>query len=190
MSDALGRRTPYGLIVSLCLNFFLIGLIVAAVAFARWRGVPLSAIGAPGLAGGGAGMSPMAVMDVLPPAGQQKFCRVMFKHAAEARQWTQRGAEGRRQMFQALRQAPADIEAFKAGAAAIAESQRGLITIREKVIIETAEQLSAEELSALAEAAISRAVGRRRGVQDAASVPEGDNIGLARRCRAIGVTPF
>lgn len=190
MPDALGRRTPYGLIVSLCLNFFLIGLIVAAIAFARWRGVPLSAIGAPGLAGGGGGMSPMAVMDVLPTEGQQKFCRVMFKHAAEARQWTQRGAEGRRQMFQALRQSPADLAAFKAGAAAIAESQRGLISIREKVVIETAEQLSPDELNALAQAAISRALGRRRGAPDAVGSPDGDNIGLARRCRSVGVTPF
>lgn len=190
MSDAAGRRTPYGLIISLCLNFFLIGLIVAVVAFARMRGVPLAAIGAPGLAGGGPGLSPNAVMDALPVAGQQTFCRVLFKHAGEARRWTQRGAEGRRQMFQALRQSPANMPAFKAGAAAVAESQRGLISIREKIIIETAEQLSAEELNALADAAISRAVGRRRGATDATDASEGGNIGLARRCRAAGVAPF
>lgn len=189
MTEGAGRRTPYGLIVSLCLNFFLIGLIVAGLVIARMRGGTLAELRAPGMGGPGA-MSPMAVLDALPLAGQQKFCRVLFKYAPEARQWAKRGAEGRRMMFEALRQTPFDNAGFKSGASVVAEAQRGFVTMREKVVIETAEQLSAEEIETLAQAAVRRASGRRRGVEGAGETQDGEGLGLARRCRSLGVTPL
>lgn len=152
MSDATPapRRSRFWLIVSLCLNFFLIGLIVAGLVVARNRMIA-------GAVGGGQGnLPPEVIVQLLPPSGAAKMCKIVAANTEAFRKLGSDLLAARREVFRAFRAEPFDGPTFKAAVDRVTSVQIGLVQLRQAVGVQVTEQLDASERRELARKLVQR----------------------------------
>lgn len=154
MSDAptreRGRWSPW-FIVSLCLNFFLIGVIVTGLVVARNRMINSAMTG-----GGGGGLAPEVVLQMLPRSGAVKMCDALASRIETFRRLGQAGVDARRDVFRAFRAEPFDQAGFQAALARQTEAQVAMLKEREATIADVVERLTPEERKAFSREIIRR----------------------------------
>src|SRR6185436_2537063 len=108
MSDApqAPRRSRVWLIVSLCLNVFLIGLIAAGLVVARNRMIA-------GAVRGEGTLAPEVVLQLLPPSGAVKMCAILTDNTGAFVKLGRDLVASRRDIFKAFRGEPLDSVALK-----------------------------------------------------------------------------
>jgi uncharacterized membrane protein len=169
------RRSRFWLIVSLCLNFFLIGLVVAGIVVARNRMIA-------GAVGGGEGNLPEVIVQLLPPSGAVKMCRVIAANTEAFRKLGRDLIDARRDVFRAFRADPFDAAVFKRAVDRTTVVQISLVQLRQSVGVQVTEQLDASERRELARKLVQRFFsGARRDEQRHAS--------LRDACAAAGTAP-
>jgi Spy/CpxP family protein refolding chaperone len=135
------RRGPSViLIVSLCVNAALIGLI----AITLLRGFP-----PPPHDQKGAGLSPMALMHMV-PAEQDKIQAIMDKHHAAIRELRQRSLQARGELFGRLSASEFDRAAFEKALADVQAADTALETETMKTTAESIEALTPAERASVA----------------------------------------
>ncbi|MBP6012660.1 MAG: periplasmic heavy metal sensor [Alphaproteobacteria bacterium] len=143
MSDAPARergRWSLWFIVSLCLNFFLIGVIVTGLVVARNRMIHGAMTG-----GGGGGLAPEVVLQMLPRSGAVKMCDALAGRIETYRRLGRAAIDARREVFRAFRAEPFDQAGFRAALARQTEAQVATLKEREATIAEVVERLTPEE---------------------------------------------
>ena len=133
-----GRWSPW-FIASLCLNFFLIGLIVMGLVVARKRLINGT------MGGGGVGLPPQAVLQMLPPSGAAKMCDVLAGRVEAFRRYGRDVAAARRELFRIFRTEPFDAAVFRRALTRLTEAQIATLREREAAIADVIERLSPEE---------------------------------------------
>ena len=174
MSDApqAPRRSRVWLIVSLCLNFFLIGLIAAGLIVARNRVIA-------GAVRGEGSLPPEVVLQLLPPSGAVKMCAIM---SANVDAFTKIGGElvaARREIFKAFRAEPFDSTALKSAFDRATAAQVTLVQLRERLALELSERLSTDERQELSRKLVRRFFSGGRGERI-------DRPSLRELCAAAG----
>ncbi|HWA89283.1 MAG TPA: periplasmic heavy metal sensor [Rhizomicrobium sp.] len=135
------RRGPSVLlIVSLCVNAALIGLI--AIAFLR--GFPH-----PPREPKGAGLSPMALMRMV-PAEEDKIAAIMDKHRAAIRELRQHALQARAELFGRISAAEFDRAAFEKALADVQAADTALESETMKATAESLEALTPAERESVA----------------------------------------
>lgn len=133
------RRSRVWLIVSLCLNFFLIGLIVAGLVVARNRMI------AGALRGGDGSLAPEVVLQLLPPSGAVKMCDVINANTDAFRKLGRDLVDARREVFRAFRAEPFDLRGFKSALDLATSAQVALVQLRQSLALQVTEKLNANE---------------------------------------------
>ncbi len=133
------RRSSVWLIVSLCVNFFLIGLIVAGLLVARGRMI------ANAIRGGEGALAPEEVLQLLPPSGATKMCDVVAANTEAFRKLGRELVDARRDLFRAFRAEPFDAAAFKSALDRATAAQVALIQLRQGIALQVTEKLDATE---------------------------------------------
>jgi len=170
------QRSRFWLIASLCLNFFLIGLIVAGLVVARARMIA-------GAASGGEGnLPPEVIVQLLPPSGAAKMCAVIGANTESFRSLGRALVDARREVFRAFRAEPFDGAAFKAALERATSAQIALVQLRQNIALQVTEKLDASERQELSRKLVQRffSGGRRE---------RAEHRGLRELCAASGVTP-
>jgi Spy/CpxP family protein refolding chaperone len=139
--DSVRRGPSVLLIVSLCLNAALIGLI--AIAF--FRGYP-----PPQREPKGAGLSPMALIRMA-PAEETKIRAIMDRHHAAVRELRQRSLQARSELFGQLAAAEFDRTQFERALADVQTADTALESETMKVTAESLEVLTPAERQSVAE---------------------------------------
>lgn len=132
-----GRWSPW-FIASLCFNFFLIGVIVMGLVVARNRMINNSM-------GGGGGLPPQAVLQMLPASGAVKMCDVLASRVENFRRYGRDVAAARRDLFRVFRTEPYDSAALRAALTRLTDAQVATLKEREAVIADVVDRLSPEE---------------------------------------------
>lgn len=166
------RRSGFWLVASLCLNFFLIGVIVMGLIVARNR----AAMG--GTGGGGGGLPPEVVLQMLPSSGAVKMCNAIGARLESFKRMGREIVEARRAMFQVFRAEPFDTAAFTAALQRVTASQVAILREREATIAEVVAQLSPGERRHF-----TRQITRRFWSWTKAPQPRGS---LAATCKSLG----
>lgn len=151
MSDASaqrGRRWNVWLIASLCLNLFLIGVIVMGLIVARNRAAFMAA--------GGGGMRPEIVIQMLPLSGALKMCTVIDRRTPAFRRLGRDLVEARNAMFKLFRAEPFDQSAFRQSLSRITAAEGAVAAEREATVAELVAQLTPEERAHFANEATRR----------------------------------
>lgn len=142
MSDAPAperRRSSFWLIASLCLNFFLIGVIVTGLIVARNRMA--------GGVGGGGALPPEVVLQMLPPSGAVKMCGVISGRMNNFRALGRNLVDARRGVFKLFRAEPFDAAAFSASLKKLTAAQVALLQEREATVADVVVRLTPDERS-------------------------------------------
>jgi uncharacterized membrane protein len=140
MSDARApRRWSFWLVASLCLNFFLIGVVVTGLLVARNRMIA-GAIG-----GAGGALPPEVVLQMLPQSGAVKMCNVLTARLENFRRLGRDVIDKRRAMFKAFRSEPFDAAAFRTALGSATDAQIAVAHEREAAINDVVAQLTPEE---------------------------------------------
>lgn len=134
-----GRWSPW-FIASLCLNFFLIGVIATGLLVARNRMIN----GAMG-GGGGGTLPPEVVLQMLPPSGAVKMCDALASRIETFRKAGRASVDARRDLFKVFRAEPFDAAAFRAALAHLTETQIAMLKEREATIADVVERLTPDE---------------------------------------------
>jgi uncharacterized membrane protein len=177
MSDTITprpRRWRFGLIASLCLNVFLIGAIVMGLVVARNR-MAFTA------AGGGGGLRPEIVLQLLPQSGARKMCDVLAGRMANFRRLGEEIVAARREMFRAFGAEPYDDAAFRRTLTRVAAAEVALVREREATVAELIPRLTAEERKHFVAEVRRRFLSLRK-----TPPPRRD---LAAACKEIGASP-
>src|SRR6185436_19207419 len=95
------RRRSFWLIASLCLNFFLIGVIVTGLLVARNRMIANAMTG-----NAAGGLPPEMVLDMLPRSGAIKMCDVLAGRVENFRRLGRDAIDARRDVFKVFRAEP------------------------------------------------------------------------------------
>ena len=158
MSDApqVPRRSRVWLIISLCLNFFLIGLIVAGLVVARNRMVA-------GAVRGEGSLPPEVILQLLPPSGAVKMCEVVNANIPAFAKLGRDLLETRREVFKAFRADPFDPSALKTAVDHATAAQVALVQLRQAVALQVAEKLDAGERQDLSRKLVRRFFNGGRG---------------------------
>jgi len=140
MSGPARERRGWGvwLVVSLCINFFLIGVIVMGLIVARNRA-------AMGAGGGGGGLPPEVVLQMLPPSGAVKMCNAIGGRLETFKRLGREIAEARRAMFQIFRADSFDPPAFNAALARVTAAQVAILREREATVADVVAKLTPDE---------------------------------------------
>lgn len=176
MNDVQPRRWSLWLIASLCLNLFLIGLVVVGLVVARKRMIASEVSGAGGL-------PPEVVLEMLPPSGQVKMCNVLAGRAGAYGRIGAEIADARRDMFRAFRAEPFDAAAFTAAQNRLTEAQVALLRERAASSAAVTAQLTAEERKHFADR-----IGRRLTNPERPQPPRRVMGALREACAQLGVT--
>lgn len=142
MSDAPHReprRWGFWFIASLCLNFFLIGVVVTGLLVARNRMI------AGAISGGGGGLAPETVLQMLPPSGAVKMCDVLASRVEDFRKLGRETVDARRAVFKIFRTEPFDPGTFRQALARLTASQVAVLQAREAAIAEVVARLDPDE---------------------------------------------
>ncbi|MBI1209887.1 MAG: periplasmic heavy metal sensor [Alphaproteobacteria bacterium] len=150
------RRSRVWLIVSLCLNLFLIGLIVAGLVVARNRMIASAVRGDDSL-------PPEVMLQLLPPTGAVKMCNVMSANVAAFVRLGRDLVDARRNIFKAFRAEPFDRGAFKTALGQATAAQVALVQLRQSVALEIAEKLDPAERQELSRKLVRRFFRGARG---------------------------
>lgn len=175
MSDApqAPRRSSAWLIVSLCLNFFLIGAIVAGLIVARNRMI------AGAVQGGEGGLPPEVVLQLLPPSGAAKMCDAISANTEAFRKLGRDLVDARRDLFRAFRTEPFDAAAFKSALDRATAAQIALVQLRQTIALQVTEKLDATERQELSRKLVQRFFGGARQVR-------ADHPSLRTLCASLG----
>jgi len=133
------RRWSYWLIASLCLNFFLIGVVVTGLVVARNRMI------AGAMSGGGGGLPPEMVLQMLPRSGAVKMCDVLAGRVENFRKLGRETVDARRAMFKIFRAEPFDTGAFRSALTRLTSAQVAVLQERDASIADVVARLSPEE---------------------------------------------
>jgi uncharacterized membrane protein len=159
MSDAVRepRRWSFWFVASLCLNFFLIGVIVMGLIVARNRSIAAAV-------GGGAagGMRPEVVLQLLPRSGAVKMCNVLSERMSEFRKLGSEVVDARRAMFKLFRTEPFDEGAFRQAMARIAAAEIAVVREREATAAALVVRLTPEERQHFSRAVVRRLLSLRK----------------------------
>lgn len=131
------RRWGFWFVASLCLNFFLIGVIVMGLIVARNR----AALG--GLGGGG--LRPEVVLQMLPQSGGVKMCEVLRTRLPDFRRLGRDVVEARRAMFRSFRADPFDQASFREALGRLTSAEVAVVREREATIADVVARLTLEE---------------------------------------------
>src|ERR1700682_2964215 len=129
------RRSSVWLVVSLGLNFFLIGLIVAGLFVPRGRMI------ASAVRGGEGALAPEEVLQLLPPSGAAKMCDVIAANTEAFRKLGRDLIDARRELFRAFRAEPFDAAGFKSALDRATAAQVALIQLRQNIALQVTEKL-------------------------------------------------
>ena len=143
------RRRGYWLIASLCLNFFLIGVVVTGLVVARNRMMA-------GAMNGGGGLQPAAVLEMLPPSGAAKMCGVLSARLDKFRALGRETVDARRAVFKTFRTEPYDAAAFQAALARLTAAQAAALQERAASTAEVVAHLTAEERKYFSRSVVQR----------------------------------
>lgn len=167
------RRWSVWLIVSLCLNVFLIGAIVAGLVVARGRMIAGAIRGSEG------NLPPEVVVQLLPPSGAVKMCDAIAANTEAFRELGRNLVDARRDLFRAFRGVPFDAAAFKSALDRATVAQVALIQLRQSIALQVTEKLAAVERQELSRKLVQRffAGGRR---------DRADHPSLRTLCAAAG----
>jgi len=173
MSDApqVPRRSRVWLIISLCVNVFLIGLIAAGLVVARNRMIAGAVRGE--------SLPPEVLLQLLPPSGAVKMCAIL---SANTNAFAKLGGElvdSRRAIFKAFRAEPFDSGALKSAFDRATSAQIALVQLRQQLALELSEKLSADERQELSRKLIRRFFTGGRGERI-------DRPSLRELCAAAG----
>ena len=175
MTDAAQAGPPrrFWLIVSLCLNFFLIGAIVAGLIVARNRMIAGAIRGAEG------SLAPEVVLQLLPPSGAVKMCNVVNANTDAFRKLGRDLVDARRDLFRAFRSEPYDAAAFKSALDRTTAAQIALVQLRQSIALQVTGELDAPERQELSRKLVQRffAGGRNQ---------PGERQSLRALCAAVG----
>jgi len=181
MSDAPTReprRWSFWLIGSLCLNVFLIGVIVMGLIVARNR------IAAGAMGGGQGGLRPDVVLQMLPQSGALKMCDALAARVPEFRKLGQDVVEARRAMFRVFRAEPFDEASFRAALAHVTEADIAVARAREATIADVVARLTPDERKHFTRQVAQRMLSLTRPTQGARSTR--DAAAIAAVCKDIG----
>jgi uncharacterized membrane protein len=169
------RRWSFWLIASLCLNFFLIGLVVMGLIVARNRTI------AAAVTGGTGAFSPAAIVQMLPRSGALKMCEVVAAKTPAFRDLGRALIDARRAMFKTFRAEPFDEGAFRAALARVTEADVAITRAREASVAEIVAKLTPEERKHFTRQVVQRflSVKRPRALRNEAGA-------LAAVCRELG----
>src|SRR5262245_3148638 len=168
MSDATQapRRSRFWLVASLCLNFFLIGLIVAGLVVARNRMIA-------GAVQGEGNLPPEVIVRLLPPSGAVKMCTAISANTQTFIKLGRDLVDARRDVFNAFRAQPFNEVAFKAAVDRATAAQVTLVQLRQSIATEVTLQLSNDERQELSRKLVRRFfTGGRREPVDPRSLRE------------------
>ena len=132
------RRRGYWLIASLCLNFFLIGVVVTGLVVARNRMIAAAM-------NGGGGLAPEAVLEMLPQSGAAKMCDVLAARLDKFRALGRETVDARRAVFKVFRTEPYDGAAFQTALARLTAAQAAALQERAATTAEVVARLTSEE---------------------------------------------
>lgn len=156
MTDAPApRRSSFWLIASLCLNFFLIGVIVTGLLVARNRMIANAVQGE-----GGGGLAPEIVLQMLPRSGALKMCGVLDANTEAFKRLGRDLVDARREMFSNFRADPFDAAAFKTSLDRLTRAQIALVELRQTLIADVTSKLDAQERAEFSRRAVRRFFGR------------------------------
>lgn len=178
MSEAAARpprRWSLWLIASLCLNVFLIGVIVMGLVVARNR------IAAGAMGGAGGGLRPDVVLQLLPQSGALKMCDALARRMPEFRKLGQDVVQARREMYGLFRAEPFDNAAFRAALARVTEADIAIVRAREATAADVVARLTSDERAHFARQVAQRMLSLARPQQ----VPR-DGAAVAVICKEIG----
>jgi hypothetical protein len=160
------------LVASLCLNFFLMGLIVAGLVVARNRMIA-------GAVRDSGSLPPEVIVQLLPPSGAAKMCAVMDANGAAFAKLGRELVEARRQVFKAFRAEPFDPTAFKIALDLATAAQVALVQLRQSIALQVTEKLDAGERQDLSRKLVRRFFSGGRGERL-------DHPTLRQMCAAAG----
>jgi uncharacterized membrane protein len=170
------RRWNFWLIASLCLNFFLIGVVVTGLVVARNRMIA-------GAMGEGGGLPPEMVLQMLPRSGAVKMCDVIAGRIESFRKLGREVVDARRAMFKLFRAEPFDANAFRASLTRLTAAQVAVLQERQASIADVVVQLTPEERKHFTRKVVQRflSLSKAQGPQQGAGR-------MAELCRSIGAT--
>ena len=151
------RRWSFWFIASLCLNFFLIGVIVMGLIVARNRSIAAAVSG-----GAAGGMRPEVVLQLLPRSGALKMCELLGARMQAFRGLGREVVDARRAMFKIFRTEPFDEAAFRAAIARISAAEIAVVREREAVAAELAVRLTPEERKHFSRQVVQRFLSLRK----------------------------
>jgi uncharacterized membrane protein len=168
------RRWGYWLIASLCLNFFLIGVVVTGLVVARNRMI------AGAMSGGGGGLPPEMVLQMLPQSGAVKMCDVLAGRIENFRKLGRETVDARRAVFKIFRAEPFDAIAFGSSLKRLTAAQVAVLQEREASIADVVARLTPEERKQFTRKIVQRFL--------SLSKPSGPKQGgrIAEICRSVG----
>ncbi len=179
MSDIVSqppRRRSFWLIASLCVNFFLIGVIVTGLLVARNRMIAGAMTGA-----GGGGLPPDVVLEMLPRSGAIKMCDVLAARVENFRRLGRENVDARRGVFTIFRTEPFDDPAFRAALARMTAAQVAILQERQAAIADVVAKLTPEERKHFTRKIVQRFLSLAK--------PPGQGRepgGIAEMCESIG----
>ena len=168
------RRWSWWLSASLCLNLFLVGVVVMGLIVARNRAA---------LSGVGGGLRPEVVLQMLPPSGAVKMCKALATRMQTFRRLGRDVADARRAMFQKFRGEPFDEAAFRASLSRITAAEAAVAAEREAIVAEVVLQLTQDERNHFAREATARFLSPVRPKRTPREPGQ-----LVKMCRELGVT--
>ena len=180
MSDAAQtpRRSSIWLILSLCLNFCLIGAMVAGLIVARNRMI------AGAVQGGEGTLPPEVMLRMLPPSGSAKMCDVISANTEAFRRLGRELVDARRDVFRAFRGDPFDAAAFKSALDRSTAAQVALVRLRQSIGLQVTEKLDAAERAELSRKLVQRFLaggprdaGDRRTVRELCAAADASGAG-------------
>jgi len=172
------RRWSWWLIGSLCLNFFLLGVIVMGLIVARNR------IAAGAMGGGQGGLRPDVVLQLLPKSGALKMCDALAARVPEFRKLGQDVVQARREMYRIFRAEPFDNAAFRAALTRVTDADIAVVRAREATVADVVARLTPEERKHFTRQVAQRMLSLARPQQG----PRGtrDGAAIAAICKGIG----
>jgi uncharacterized membrane protein len=172
------RRWSFWLIGSLCLNVFLLGVIVMGLIVARNR------VAAGAMGGGQGGLRPDVVLHLLPKSGALKMCDALASRVTDFRKLGQDVVQARREMYRIFRAEPFDDAAFRTALARVTDADIAVVRARQATVADVVVRLTPDERKHFTRQVGQRMLSLARPQQG----PRGarDGAAIAAICKEIG----
>lgn len=169
------RRWSFWLIASLCLNLFLIGVIVMGLIVARNRAALTAATGG--------GLRPEVILQMLPTSGALKMCTILRDRTETYRRLGREVADARREMFRLFRAEPLDETEFRKSLARMTAAENAVAAERQATVGDLTTRLTTDERRHFAREVTLRFLSPSKPNPP----PMRGQAALARMCRDLGV---